>query len=59
MKTIKFCMYCGKNPAKGNHAVCVNRLEQIAEDLRNTPDREKWKVFQAAENGKYGRVKKA
>lgn len=57
MKSKKFCLYCGKNPAKGDHKICHNRLEQFAEDLRNSPKGHEYKVFQAAERGKYGKAK--
>jgi hypothetical protein len=56
METVSICLFCGKNPAKGSHEVCKTRLTSFREDLRKTPARDKWKVFQAAEHGHYGDV---
>lgn len=56
MRTISVCGFCGKNPSIGSHEVCKTRLTIFRDALRRTPDRDKWKVFQAAENGLYGDV---
>jgi len=41
---------------RGKHEVCKDRLQQFRDDLNRAPDKEKWKIFRAAELGYYGSV---